>query len=81
MQRMIQSEARDVSGIVKSPSETRPINCIGSELKGILTTSLNQSASISSLPYGEVHAVLIYVYGTGKDYFSKYKGVQAMRLK
>jgi len=77
---MIQSEARDVSGIVKSPSETRPINCIGSELKGILTTSLNQSASISSLPYGEVHTVLIYVYGT-KDYFSKYKGVQAMRLK
>jgi len=78
---MIQSEARDVSGIVESPSETRPINHIGSKLKGILATSLNQSASISSLPYSKVHVVLIYMCGVGKDYFSKCKGVQATRLK
>ena len=80
MQRMIQSEARDVSGIVKSPSETRPISCVGSKLKGILATSLNQSVSISSLLYSKVHMELIYVHSTGKDYFSKYKGFQAMRL-
>ena len=49
--------------------------------KGILASSLNQSVSISSLPYGKVHAVLIYMHGVGKDYFSKCKGVQATRIK
>ena len=45
-------EKREVDlGIVESPSETRPINHVGSKLKGILATSLNQSALISSLPY------------------------------
>ena len=78
---MIQSEARDVSGIVKSPSETRPINHIGSKLKGMLATTLKQSVSISSLLYSKVHAVLIYMCGVGKDYFSKCKGVEVMRLK
>ena len=73
--------SEELCGIVKSPSETRPINRIGSKLKGMLATSLNQSASISSLPYSKVHAVLLYMCGVGKDYFSKCKGVQATRLK
>ena len=53
---------------------------VGSKLKGVLATSLNQSASISSLLYGKVHTELIYMHSTGRDYFSKYKGVQVMRL-
>ena len=68
-------------GIAKSPSETRPINHVGSKLKGMLATSLNQSASISSLLYSKVHMVLVHMCGVGKDYFSKCKGVQVMRLK
>ena len=73
--------SKEFFGIVESPSETRPINRIGSKLKGMLATSLNQSASISSLPYSKVHVVLIYMCGVGKAYFSKCKGVQVMRLK
>ena len=65
----------------KSPSETRPINHGGSKLKGHTSLKLKPSVSISSLPYGKVHAVLIYMHGVGKDYFSKCKGVQVMRLK
>jgi hypothetical protein len=36
---------------LKSPSETRPINCVGSKLKDLEVSSLNQSALISSLLY------------------------------
>ena len=37
--------------LLRSPSETRPINRIGSKLKDLEVLSLNQSASISSLQY------------------------------
>ena len=37
--------------LLKSPSETRPINHVGSKLKDLEVSSLNQSALISSLLY------------------------------
>ena len=52
--RMNLEKRQGVLGIVKSPSKRRPINHIGLKLKGILVTSLNQSVSISSLPYCKI---------------------------
>ena len=71
---------QSVLGIAKSPSETRPINCIGSKLKGMLAISLNQSASISSLSYCKVHGRLISGIVQAMTTFSKYKGIQVMKL-
>ena len=80
VQRMSQNKAQCVLAILRSPSETRPINCGGSKPKGCNSLKLKPKCINikSTVPY--VHARLIYVHAESVTTSGKYRGLQVMEL-